>query len=246
MSARLFIDPAECSLAAGTALALPETAAHHALRVLRMREGDALTLFDGTGGEWPATIASADRRGATVAVGAHRAVERESPLAIRLAIGLLATDAMDYAVRKSVELGVAAIDPILAARSQGAARSHRADHWRRIVIAACEQCGRNRLPVVAAPRPLGDWLAARHRATPGIVLAPGARATIAALAPAGALDVLVGPEGGFDPRELDAASRAGLRPVAMGPRVLKAETACVAALAALQAIGGDWRGEASG
>jgi len=246
MSPRLFVDPAECALAAGETVALPEAAAHHALRVLRMREGDALTLFDGAGGEWPATIASADRRGATVAVGAHRAVERESPLAVRLAIGLLATDAMDYAVRKSVELGVAAIDPVVAARSQGAARSHRADHWRRIVIAACEQCGRNRVPPVAPPRPLDEWLAARDRATPGILLAPGASATFASVPPAGAVDVLVGPEGGFDPRELDAASRAGLRPVAMGPRVLKAETACVAALAALQAIAGDWRGEASG
>jgi 16S rRNA (uracil1498-N3)-methyltransferase len=241
MSPRLFVDPSQCALAAGVAVAMPEAAAHHALRVVRMREGDALTLFDGTGGEWQATIASADKRGATVAVEAHRAIERESPLAIRLAIAILATDAMDYAVRKSVELGVAAIDPVVAARSQGAARSNRAEHWRRIVIAACEQCGRNRVPSVAAPRPLDDWLASRDRAMPGIVLAPGVTAPLASVAAGRAIDLLVGPEGGFESRELDAALRAGLRPVAMGPRVLKSETACVAAIAALQSLAGDWR-----
>lgn len=241
MTARLYVDPAQCALAAGATLELPQAAAHHALRVLRLREGDALILFDGTGGEWPAAIASAGRREATVEIGAHRAVERESPLAVRLALAVLATDAMDFAVRKAVELGVAAIDPVVAARSQGASRSDRAVHWRRIVVAACEQSGRNRVPAVAAPQPLDAWLAGRDRAVTGIVLAPGAAESFASVAAPGAIDVLVGPEGGLDSRELDAALRAGLRPVAMGPRVLKAETAAVAAVAALQAIAGDWR-----
>lgn len=242
MSIRLHVDPDECALAAGSTVALPESAAHHALRVLRMREGDAVTLFDGTGGEWRATIASAGKRGATVRVDAHLAIERESPLSLRLAIAMLATDAMDYAVRKAVELGAAVIDPVVAARSQGASRTGRADHWRRIVVAACEQCGRNRVPPVAAPQPFDAWLAARDPARAGVVLVPGASGTFAAFRDAAAVDVLVGPEGGFESREVDAAVRAGLHPVAMGPRVLKAETACVAALAALQALHGDLGG----
>lgn len=240
MTARLFVEPEACALAAGATVELPEAAAHHALRVLRLRAGEPVTLFDGTGGEWRATIAPSGRRGATAIVERHDAIERESPLSIRLVVATLATDAMDYAVRKAIELGVAAIEPVIAARSQGASRGARAEHWRRIAIAACEQCGRNRIPDVAAPRPLDAWLAAREPARAGIVLVPGAATAFAEAARAGAIDVLVGPEGGFEPREVEAATRAGLRAVAMGPRVLKAETACVAAIAALQAIGGDW------
>ena len=241
MAARLFVDLPAGTLAAGSELELPPEAAHHALRVLRMREGDALTLFDGSGGEWGAEIASAGRKGATVRVGAHDGIERESPLAVRLALATLATDAMDYAVRKAVELGAAAIEPVVSARSQGGARSGRADHWRRIVIAACEQCGRNRVPVVATPRPLDDWLAEHEAARNGVVLVPGAGRALPAFRDTGAIDVLVGPEGGFESREVDAAIRSGLRPAGLGPRILKAETACVAALAVLQAAGGDLR-----
>lgn len=241
MTARLHVDPAEVALAAGTSVGLPEAAAHHALRVLRLRDGEALTLFDGTGGEWRATIAVAGRRGASVEIAAHDPVERESPLAATLVVSTLATDAMDYAVRKAVELGVAAIEPVVAARSQGGARSGRPEHWRRIVIAACEQCGRNRVPVVATPRPLDDWLAEREAAHNGVVLVPGAGSALPAFRDTGAIDVLVGPEGGFESREVEAAIRAGMRPVGMGPRILKAETACVAALAVLQATHGDLR-----
>ena len=241
MAARLFVNLPAGTLAYGALVDLPPEAAHHALRVLRMREGDALTLFDGSGGEWRAEIVSAGRKGATVRVGAHDVVERESPLAVHLVLATLATDAMDYAVRKVVELGVAAIEPVVSARSQGGARSGRSEHWRRIVIAACEQCGRNRVPVVATPRPLDDWLAEREPARNGVVLVPGAGNALPAFRDAGAIDVLVGPEGGFEPHEVDAAIRSGLRPAALGPRVLKAETACVAALAVLQATGGDLR-----
>ena len=122
MTPRLFVDASGIALAEGASVVLPEPAAHHAMRVLRLREGDALTLFDGTGGEWRATIAAAGRRDATVAIGAHDPVERESPFAATLVVSTLATDAMDYAVRKAVELGAAAIVPVVAARSQGASR----------------------------------------------------------------------------------------------------------------------------
>jgi 16S rRNA (uracil1498-N3)-methyltransferase len=242
MTPRLFVDAGEVVLAQGASAELPEAAAHHALRVLRLRDGDAVTLFDGTGGEWRATIAAAGRRGATVAIGAHDPVERESPLAATLVVSTLATDAMDYAVRKAVELGAAAILPVVAARSQGGSRGdRRVEHWRKIVVAACEQCGRNRVPPVELPQPLGAWLATRDVSKPGVVLAPGGEATLAAVGAVDAIDVLVGPEGGFDDGEIAAATKAGLRAVSMGPRVMKAETACVAALAALQALRGDLR-----
>jgi len=242
VTARLFVGAEDVVLGVGTAAELPEAAAHHALRVLRLREGDAVTLFDGTGGEWRATIAAAGRRGASVAIEAHDPVERESPLAATLVVSTLATDAMDYAVRKAVEVGVAAIVPVVAARSQGASRGdRRVDHWRKIAVAACEQCGRNRVPPVELPQPLGAWLAVRDAGRAGVVLAPGAAATLAVVGAVDAIDVLVGPEGGFDETEIAAARKAGLRAVSMGPRVMKAETACVAALAALQALRGDLR-----
>ncbi len=242
MTPRLFVDAGEVVLAQGASAELPEAAAHHALRVLRLRDGDAVTLFDGTGGEWRATIAAAGRRGATVAIGAHDPVERESPLAVTLAVSTLATDAMDYAVRKAVELGAASILPVVAARSQGGSRGdRRVEHWRKIAVAACEQCGRNRVPPVELPQSLGAWLATRDASKPGVVLAPGGEATLVAVGAVDAIDVLVGPEGGFDEAEIAAAQKAGLRAVSMGPRVMKAETACVAALAALQALRGDLR-----
>lgn len=242
MTPRIFVEAGGMALAEGASAVLPGPAAHHAMRVLRLRQGDALTLFDGTGGEWRATIAAAGRRDATVAIGAHDPVERESPLAATLVVSTLATDAMDYAVRKAVELGAAAIVPVVAARSQGASRGDaRVLHWRRIAVAACEQCGRNRVPPVEPPQPLRAWLAARDADRPGVVLAPAGEATLSGIGTVDAIDVLVGPEGGFDDAEIASARKAGLRAVSMGPRVLKAETACVAALAALQALRGDLR-----
>ena len=238
MTPRLHVEGV--ALADGATVALPERAAHHALHVLRLRDGDAVTLFDGTGGEWRASIVAPGRREALVRVIAHDPVEREAPLAVTIALAVLAADAMDYAVRKAVELGVAAIVPVVASRSQGgAARERRVDHWRRIAVAACEQCGRNRVPPIDAPRPLGAWLTARDARTTGIVFAPEGDVSLRAVEVGSAVEILIGPEGGFDAAELAAAKLAGLRAVALGPRVLKAETACVAALAALQTVRGD-------
>ena len=238
MTPRLFVGG--LALAPGATLELPEAVAHHALRVLRLRDGAPVTLFDGSGGEWRATVAATGRGSASAHVEAHDPVERESPLAVTLVLATLATDAMDYAVRKAVELGAAAIVPVVAARSQGASRGERrVEHWRRIAVAACEQCGRNRIPPVDAPVPLAAWLDRRERQSAGVVLAPGAGATLRAFAPSSTLDLLVGPEGGFAATELAAAKLAGLHAVALGPRVLKAETASVAALSALLALHGD-------
>jgi 16S rRNA (uracil1498-N3)-methyltransferase len=241
MSARLFVDVPEGALAAGTELDLPREAAHHALGVLRSREGDTLVLFDGRGGEWPSTIVAAGRRDARVRIERHDAIERESPLAVTLAVSLLASDAMDSAIRKSVELGVAVIQPVAATRSQGPTRrAESVERWRRLAIAACEQCGRNRIPAIEAARPLAEWLAARGRSRVGFVFVPGAAALPGSLA-ATAVDVLVGPEGGWTGDEIAAAQRAGLTSASMGPRVLRADTACVAALALVQAAAGGFR-----
>lgn len=227
----------------GTVVTLPEAAAHHATRVVRLAVGDALTLFNGEGGEYAATLVAIDRKAATVRVDAFDPVERESPLAVTLAQAVAANDAMDYAIRKAVELGVASIAPLVTERSAPLPPGERADkrlaHWRQIVIAACEQCGRNRVPHVAPARPLGEFLAAWRGA--GITLAPdGAKLLAALAAPTGPLALLVGPEGGLGAREAGAAAARGFVPLRLGPRTLRTETAGVAALALLQSAWGDF------
>jgi 16S rRNA (uracil1498-N3)-methyltransferase len=229
---------------AGATIDLPDAVAHHAVRVVRLVPGDALTLFTGGGGEYAATLTRADKRGAAVRIERFDPVERESPLAVTLAQGVAANDAMDYAVRKAVELGVAAIQPLTTARSaplpSGERGERRVAHWRQIAIAACEQCGRNRVPEIAPPRPLAEWLAAWRG--PGFALAPSAAASVATQrAPTAPLALLVGPEGGLDERELRAALERGFVAVRLGPRVLRTETAAVAALTALQTLWGDLR-----
>ncbi len=229
---------------AGRTIELDESVAHHATRVLRLTAGTALTLFDGTGGEYPATLVRVDKRGASVRVERFVAVERESPLAVTLAQAVAANDAMDYAIRKATELGVTAIQPLVTARSApmppGARGARRVAHWRQVVVAACEQCGRNRVPDVSPPQSVGDWLAAW--AGGGIVLAPEADRALAALAqPPAPIALLIGPEGGLDAREIEAARARGFRAAGLGPRVLRTETAAAAGLAVLQSMWGDWR-----
>jgi 16S rRNA (uracil1498-N3)-methyltransferase len=160
--------------------------------------------------------------------------------------GLAAAYRMDYAVQKAVELGAAAIVPVVAARSvarlDGARVARRVEHWRQIAIAACEQSGRNRLPRVCAPQDLAAWLRAPSHAQLRVLLAPDAAGSVGDLIkPAGAVELLVGPEGGFTAEESAAALAAGFRAVRIGPRVLRTETAGVAMLAAMNALWGDWR-----
>ena len=231
----------------GREIALPAPAAHHALRVLRLATGDALTLFTGAGGEFAATLVRADKRDAWVVLSAFSAVERESALAVTLVQGIAANDAMDFVVRKAVELGAAAVQPVVAARSARFPSDERGRkrlaHWRQIAVAACEQCGRNRIPPVHDVAEFDAWLAARAPARPGIVLDPAASIGIDAVpAPASSIDVLVGPEGGFTGGRTSAAAiRAGCTPVRMGPRILRTETASLAALATINTLWGDFR-----
>ena len=228
----------------GETIALPEAAAHHATRVVRLGVGDALTLFAGTGGEYAATIVHIDKRGAAARIDGYAPVEREAALRVTLAQAITANDAMDYAVRKATELGVAAIQPLVTARSAplpaGERGERRHAHWRQIAIAACEQCGRNRVPEILAPQPLAGWLAGWRDG--GIVFAPEGRSGLAALpAPVAPIALLIGPEGGWTAQEVAAAARAGFAAAQLGPRILRAETAAVAALAAVHALWGDLR-----
>lgn len=232
----------------GSIVALPESAAHHALRVLRLAPGDALRLFDGTGGEHDAVLVEAPKGKARARLEAFRPEDRESPLALTLVQAIPASEAMDYAVRKAVELGVTAIVPLLCARSAplpaGERRMKRREHWTSIAIAACEQCGRNRVPAIAEPMDFEAWSASAT--TPVIACLPSAGRSWAELPacfaqPPREVAVLIGPEGGFAPDELAHLEARGCTRLRLGPRVLRAETATVAALTLLQALWGDLR-----
>ncbi|MGE0583183.1 MAG: 16S rRNA (uracil(1498)-N(3))-methyltransferase [Steroidobacteraceae bacterium] len=239
--------------------ALSRGATEHVLRVLRLRAGDALTLFDGRGGEYPSRLLRTEKLSAIVAVDAQLAMERESPLAITLLQGLARGEKMDWIVQKATELGVARIVPVAVGRSvMRMADETRADrklqHWRAVAAGACEQCGRNRLPRIVAPMDLAAALSSLDAVDLRLLLspdAPDALATLArpggeAAAPLRSVALLIGPEGGFEDEEGRAAARHGFRPARFGPRVLRTETAALAALAALQLLAGDLQGQQAG
>lgn len=247
MIPRFHCPPAACTLAPGAQVELPEAAAHHAVKVLRMKDGDALILFDGAGGEWHAELAKVGPgRTARVALKAFVARECESPLAVTLVQALPAGDKMDWVVEKGVELGVAAIQPVAAKRSvirlSAERMERRVAHWNQIARAACEQCGRNRVPEVAPVLDLPQYLAlAKAQNALRLVLAPAAGAGLRVLPrPDRPVIVMVGPEGGWEEGELQAARAAGFQALELGPRVLRTETAGAAALAAMQALWGDF------
>jgi 16S rRNA (uracil1498-N3)-methyltransferase len=230
-------------LAADSELELPATVANHVARVLRLRVGAALTLFDGRGGEYPATLLSAAARTARVRLGAHAAIERESPLRLTLLQGIARGERMDMIVQKATELGVARLVPLACERSvvrlHGQQAARRLDHWRAIAIAACEQCGRNRLPEIGPLLP-SERLAELPDCAARLLLAPGAPTRLAHAATGlTAATLLVGPEGGLSEREEMLARRAGFTACSLGPRILRTETAPLAALAVLQALAGD-------
>jgi len=229
---------------AGSIVELDAGAAHHATRVLRLAVGDAMTLFDGTGGEYEATLIRADKRGAAVRIERFVPIERESPVAVTLAQAIAASDAMDSALRKATELGVAAVQPLVTARSapvpDGERGEKRIAHWRQVVAAAAEQSGRNRIPDVRPPRAFGEWIAEWQGA--GIVFVPDASQPVGAVAPPkGPFAILIGPEGGLDARESAAAVARGFTAARLGPRILRVDTAVAAAIAVAQATWGDFR-----
>ncbi|TAN14173.1 MAG: 16S rRNA (uracil(1498)-N(3))-methyltransferase [Burkholderiaceae bacterium] len=230
-------------LAAGADVALPRESARH-VQVLRLQPGGEVTLFNGQGGEWRATITAMGRTDVVTRVEQHHAIEREAPRAVHLGVGLMAAERMDWLVEKATELGAAALTPIHAAHSnlrlEGARGDKKRERWRAIAVAACEQCGRNRVPEIHAPAALNDFLAQTQGHTGWLLaLDPGARAAAAermSLAPDESIALLSGPEGGFTAEEEDAARRAGFAAVRLGPRTLRAETAPLAALTLLTAL----------
>ena len=222
-------------LATGASLALPAGAARH-VQVLRLQPGAPLTLFDGRGGEYEATVEPMGRGDVRVRVGAHHAIERETGVAVHLALAMPANERMDWLVEKATELGVASIQPLVSERSVLRLAGERAQkkqaHWQAIAVAACEQCGRNRVPSVHAVQALDAWL--RVQAAPGLVLSlrEGSMA-LQHTAPRDAVTLLSGPEGGLSPAEEDAAFARGWQAANLGPRILRAETAPLAALVML-------------
>lgn len=241
---RLYVD---LTLAAGARITLPEAAGHHATRVLRLGAGDVLTVFDGQGGEYDAVVARASRGGVEVDVGAHAAVDRESQLEVELGQGICRGDRMDLVVQKATELGVRSIRPIVCRRTvvklEPARAERRVAHWRAIAVHAAQQSGRTRVPEVAGVEGLDAWLA-RSGGGSRVVLSPHAGGSLADFALPRSdtrVRLLVGPEGGLAPAEVESARVAGFRGLRLGPRVLRTETAALVALSVLQARWGDLR-----
>ncbi|MFN7085170.1 MAG: 16S rRNA (uracil(1498)-N(3))-methyltransferase [Burkholderiales bacterium] len=220
--------------------------AHHVTHVLRLQPGDAVTLFDGRGTERDAVIARIAKSGVTLNAGEPRRVDREPPLAVTLAQGISSGERMDYTVQKAVELGVARIQPLATSRSvvrlDAERAAKRVAHWQAVAVAACEQCGRNSVPQVLPVAGFAEWLARQREAAPlRVLLAPEAQTTLHDLPrPAGAVMLLAGPEGGLSPQERQDAQGAGFTPVRLGPRVLRTETAALAALSAMLTLWGDF------
>ena len=234
-------------LTPGAEIVLDETLANHLTRVLRLRAGDPVQLFDGRGREVRAVLAVLDRKRTTARVEADIAPVAESPLRLTLAQGICRGEKMDLVLQKATELGVHAILPLLTERTEvrldAEREAKRMAHWRQVIASACEQCGRATLPRLDAPMALPNWLAAL-RGVDGagdirLVLDPGGALDLRELTPAESMTLAVGPEGGFSEAEVALMQRAGFGGLRLGPRILRTETAGLAAIAALQARFGD-------
>lgn len=230
-------------LAIGASITLPEHVSHH-IRVVRLATGDAITLFNGEGGEYTATLSVIEKKRVLADVKAFSPRETELPYSVTLAQALPEASKMDWIIEKAVELGAAAIQPIAAQRCVVRLSTERAakkwEHWHGVIVAASEQCGRNRLAQLAEPADFNGWIGQQnlHRR---ILLSPRAEQPLSDWArhhPPQAVSLLIGPEGGFTEQEEDMAMAHGVLALSMGPRVLRTETAGLAALAALNAIWG--------
>ena len=221
---------------------LPEAQAHYIGRVLRMAEGDAVQVFDGSGQEFRGTLAEVGKKRVLVQLNEQFAGQVESPLRIHLGQGLSRGERMDWAIQKATELGVNEITPIFSERCEVRLKDERADkrllHWRQVAISACEQCGRSTVPVIHPPLLLADWLK-QTDAELKLVLHPVAEPLVSHARPS-SLAFLIGPEGGLSDAEVEQAKTAGYHAARLGPRVLRTETAPVVALAVAQQLWGDF------
>lgn len=228
----------------GADLTLPPEASRH-IQVLRLQPGDALIVFNGQGGEWAATVTRMGRQDVDLAIGPHQATDRELACPVTIALGMPANERMDTLVEKATELGVYAIQPLMCARSvlklSGERAEKRRAHWQGVAEAAAEQSGRTRVPAVASIQSFDAWLAQAATATglrQVLSFGPDAAGPATLLQARGPVLLLSGPEGGLDPREEDLARQAGFQPLSLGPRVLRADTAPLAALSLLALAGG--------
>lgn len=229
----------------GADVVLDDERAHYLGRVLRLRSGDVITVFNGDGPEWYATIEEMTKSTATLRIDNSFEAGTESPLKIHLVQGISRGERMDYVVQKATELGVKRITPVLTefgvVKLDASRAAKRRGHWQHVAASASEQCGRTRVPLIDAPLPLRTWFAAKPgNADLDLVLKPGAGKVLAAFPePRAKACVLVGPEGGFSEAEYDDAEVSGFEAVSLGPRVLRTETAAPAALAIMQSLWGD-------
>ena len=225
---------------------IPAAQAHHIVHVLRLGKGDPVTLFDGRNTEYSAVISDCARGNVRVKVQGRNPGNRESPLQVTLVQAVSSGERMDFTVQKAVELGIAAVQPVLSERCvvrlSGERAAKRVAHWQAVAVAACEQCGRSQVPLVHGLLSYASWLgqASSNTAT-RILLAPGGETGLKGMnRPAGSILLLAGPEGGLTAAELDSAHRAGFIALKLGPRTLRTETAALAALAAMQVLWGDF------
>jgi 16S rRNA (uracil1498-N3)-methyltransferase len=232
----------ENALAVGEEIELEPGPSRHIGSALRLQVGADITLFNGRGGEFQATIAVGDRKRVRVLVNKHRNIEREAPLGVHLGIAVSRGDRMDWMVQKATELGVAEISPLLSERTEVKLSGDRADkkihHWQQIAISACEQCGRNTVPLIHPLARLADW-SQRVEAHRKLVMHHRGARSLSSLRRPDSLALLIGPEGGLSRPEIDSALQAGFTALSMGPRVLRTETAPLAALAVIQHQWGD-------
>ncbi|HEY0333543.1 MAG TPA: 16S rRNA (uracil(1498)-N(3))-methyltransferase [Stenotrophomonas sp.] len=232
-------------LTPGAELLLPETTANHLLRVLRLGQGDGCVLFNGDGHDYPATLIAVGKREARVRVASPVPVETESPRVIHLLQGIARGEKMDLILQKATELGVSAVLPVDAERTEvkldAARAAKRMAHWRNVIVSACEQCGRARVPTLAPPRSLAEAAAAVPADALKLTLDPAGEHRLSTLqaSPGTPLVVAIGPEGGWSPRDRQTLAAAGFQGLRLGPRILRTETAGLAAIAALQARLGD-------
>lgn len=243
MTTRVFADQ---PLAEGAELTLDQDAAHHLGRVLRLKPGDNIEVFDGRGNAHGATIQSIAKQAVRVTLDMRCTTDNESPLKLTLVQAVSKGQRMDFAIQKAVELGVSEIVPVLSERSVvrlDAARSEsKHGHWLGVVKHACAQSGRNRLPTLGAIQTLADWMASWDSARTGFVLDPRANTPVAQIDALDACALMVGPEGGFSDREIAMLGDNGLHGLRVGPRILRTETAAVVGLTVLQARFGDLAG----
>ncbi len=233
-------------LSVGATVPLDDNSFNHAVRVLRLKPDATLVLFNGEGSAFKATITQISKRQAWVQITDSLSTKAESPLHVTLAQSISRSEKMDFTLQKAVELGAHTLQPLFTERSNirlsGDRLARKIQHWHGIVIGACEQCGRNRLPILKNPVPLTDWL--QQLAQPGLhlLLEPQAEQGLGSLAlPSEPITLLIGSEGGLSNTELSLSKKAGFIGVRLGPRVLRTETAGLAALAAIQALWGDWK-----